>query len=385
MSIDLVEPVDDLAVAHTAMLSGLSLGKKIRIHTKKEGLPDLEEIDIALIGIPEGRGANDNIGVGKDLVTIRKYFYQMYPGNWHVAVADLGNIPIGKTIEDSYALIQEVIGELLSAKVLPVIMGGGQDITYANYRAYDDIKGSVNLVSVDNRFDIGELEFKINSHNFLHKIVMDQPSNLFNYSNIGFQTFFNSQEEIDLMDKLHFEAYRLGEVSHDLTVVEPVFRDADIVSVDIGAVRMSDAPGNGNAVPNGFYGDQICAVARYAGISQKVTSFGVYEYNSKFDQRAQTAHLIAQMIWYFIEGVNLRIKEYPFASKKNYKKYMVLVDHETINFYKSDKSERWWMEVNYSHNKMKKSTLIPCTYQDYLTASNQIFPERWLKTFRKLN
>ncbi len=385
MSLELLLPVEEIAVAHTALQSDLSLGNKIKLHSKQEGFPDLENIQIAIIGVTEGRGAVDNIGTGKGLEVIRKFLYQMFPGNWHVNVADLGNIPTGNETGDTYFLVQEILGELIEQKITPIIIGGSQDITYANYRAYDRIGKPVNIVSVDNRFDIGEMHPKLNSHNYLHYIVMDKPNNLFNYSNIGFQTFFNSQEEIDLMDKLFFEAYRLGGVTQDITSVEPILRDADIVSVDLGAVRMSDAPANNNAVPNGFYGDQICAIARYAGISRKLSSFGIYEYNSKFDQRQNTAHLIAQMIWYFIEGYNLRIDEYPFESKKNYKKYIVLVDNETINFYKSDKSERWWMEIDFSHNNLDKSTLIPCTYQDYLTANNQILPERWLKTFRKLN
>ena len=385
MSLELLLPVEEIAVAHTALQSDLTLGKKIKIHTKKDGLPNLKNIQIAIIGVSESRGAVDNVGTGKGLEIIRKYLYQMFPGNWHLNLADLGNIPVGNETGDTYFLIQEVLGELIEKNITPVIIGGSQDITYANYRAYDRLNKPVNIVSVDNRFDIGEMDPKLNSHNYLHYIVMDKPNNLFNYSNLGFQTFFNSQEEIDLMDKMYFEAFRLGEVTHDLTAVEPVLRDADIVSIDMGAVRMSDAPANNNAVPNGFYGDQICAISRYAGISRKLSSFGIYEYNSKFDQRESTANLIAQMIWYFIEGYNLRIDEYPFESKKNYKKYMVLVENETINFYKSDKSERWWMEVEFHHNNMDKSTLIPCTYNDYLTANNQIIPERWLKTFRKLN
>jgi arginase family enzyme len=385
MSLELLLPVEENAVAHTALQSDLTLGRKIKIHTKKEGLPNLEGIQIAIIGISEARGAVDNIGTGKGLDIIRKYLYQMFPGNWHLQIADLGNVPVGNETGDTYFLVQEILGELLEQKITPVIIGGSQDITYANYRAYDRLFKPVNIVSVDNRFDIGEMDPRLNSRNYLHYIVMDKPNNLFNYSNIGFQTFFNSQEEIDLMDKLFFEAYRLGEVAHDLTSVEPILRDADIVSVDLGAVRMSDAPANNNSVPNGFFGDQICAIARYAGISSKVSSFGLYEYNSKFDQRDNTAHLIAQMIWYFMEGYHLRIEEYPFESIENYKKYIVLVENETINFYKSNKSERWWMEINFSHNNLDKSSLIPCTYQDYLTANNQIIPERWLKTFRKLN
>jgi arginase family enzyme len=281
--------------------------------------------------------------------------------------------------------MQEIVADLIKKKITPIIIGGSQDLTIANYRAYDKLEQTVNLAVVDNKFDIGEFEESITSQNYLYKIVMEKPNNLVNYSNVGFQTFFNSQEEINLVDKMHFETFRLGEVINDITLVEPIFRDADIVSIDIGAVRKSDAPGNNNAVPNGFYGDQICAISRYAGISKKVSSFGIYEYNAKLDEREQTAHLIAQMIWYFIEGFNFRIDEYPFESKKRYKKYIVLIENDTINFYKSDKSERWWMEINYYHNKIKKSTLIPCTYQDYLTSNNQIYPERWLKTFRKLN
>ena len=385
MSLDLLIPVEELAVAHTALQSELSLGNRIGLHTRQEGLPDLKGASLAIIGVLEGRGAADNLGTGKNLELVRKYLYQMFPGNWHSKIVDLGNIQRGKEVSDTYYIVKEVLSELIRQNVVPIIIGGSQDLTYANYRAYDKLGQPVNLVSVDNRFDLGELDPKINSYNYLHHIIMDKPTNLFNFSNLGFQTFFNSQEEIDLMDRLFFDAYRLGEISSDLTQVEPVLRDADMVSIDLGSVRMGDAPGNNNAAPNGFYGEEICAISRYAGLSRKVSSFGIYEYNPKHDQREQTAHLIAQMIWYFIEGYNLRIDEFPFESKRNYKKYIVMVENETINFFKSDKSERWWMEINYTHNKSQKSTLIPCAYQDYLTASNQIFPERWLKTFRKLN
>lgn len=385
MSLDLLLPVEDMAVAHTALLADLSLGKNIKIHTKNKGLPKLKNVQIAILGVLEGRNAVDNLGTGKSLDIIRKYLYQMFPGNWHIKIADLGNVPQGNEVEDTFFLVKDIIAQLIKKNITPIIIGGSQDITYANYRAYDKLDQSVNLVVVDNKFDLSELDQTITSQNFLHKIVMEKPCNLFNYSNIGFQTFFNSQEEIDLIDKMYFDAYRLGEVTHDITMVEPILRDADIVSIDMGAVRESDAPANNNAVPNGFYGDQICAIARYAGISRKVSSFGIYEFNAKYDAREQTAHLIAQMIWYFLEGFNLRIDEYPFESKSNYKKYIVLIENESINFYKSDKSERWWMEITYFNNKTKNSALIPCTYQDYLTANNQIYPERWLKTFRKLN
>ena len=182
-------------------------------------------------------------------------------------------------------------------------------------------------------FDLGNIDDELSSKSYLSKIIMEVPSNLFNYSNIGYQTYFNSQDEINLIQGLNFDAYRLGEVAKNLEIVEPVFRDADIVSIDIGAVRQSDAPANNNLSPNGFYGEEICAISRYAGISDKVSSFGIYEYNSKYDSNYQTAHLIAQMIWYFIEGVNCRAKDYPYCTKEDYQKFTVLLENDDpINF-----------------------------------------------------
>ena len=156
MSLELLLPVEEIAVAHTALQSDLSLGKKIKLHSKQDGFPDLENIQIAIIGVAEGRGAVDNIGTGKGLEVIRKFLYQMFPGNWHVNVADLGNIPTGNETGDTYFLVQEILGELIEQKITPIIIGGSQDITYANYRAYDRIGKPVNIVSVDNRFDSGK-------------------------------------------------------------------------------------------------------------------------------------------------------------------------------------------------------------------------------------
>ncbi len=385
MSFEILLPVDDAIVAHTALLSNQSLGKNVIIHSKQLGLPEMEVAQLAIIGVLEDRNTIDNFGSGKDISAIRKNLYELYNGNWFANIIDLGNIPQGNEIEDTYFVLEEILTALIRKNIVPIIIGGGQDLTYANYRAYDNLEQTVNLTVVDNKFDLGNIEEEISSESYLSKIVMEKPNNLFNFSNLGYQTFFNSQEEIDLLHKLHFDAYRLGEVASNVKLVEPIMRDADIVSIDIGAIRRTEAPANNNAVPNGFYGEVICAISRYAGISDKVSSFGIYEYNAKFDDQDQTAQLIAQMIWYFIEGYNFRTNEYPFTSKKDYKKYIVLVEDTTIHFFKSNKSDRWWMEVVHQNNKLSKRTLIPCTYDDYLMAGNQVVPERWWKTFRKLN
>lgn len=385
MDFDYLLPVNELLLAYAKMQPNQCFGQCIDIHTVKNGFPSLENKKIAIIGVNEGRASENNYNSGDDLDPIRKELYQLYPGNWPTNIADLGNIQEGSTIEDTYFALKEILSYLLKKGIIPLILGGGQDLTYSNYRAYDSLEQTVNLVSVDNKFDLGAIEDELTSKTYLSKIVMNQPANLFNFCNIGYQTYFNSQEEIELLDSLYFEAYRLGEVSNSLQIVEPVLRDADIVSIDLSAVKNADAPANKNAGPNGFSGAEICAISRYAGISDKVSSFGIYEYNAKFDDKNQTAQLISQMIWYFIEGVNYRANDYPFGLKDNYQKYIVPIDDQILNFHKSNKSGRWWMEIVLNeHNKHNRHTLIPCTYQDYLSATNQDIPERWFRTLKKL-
>ncbi|MEH6408823.1 MAG: arginase, partial [Leeuwenhoekiella sp.] len=241
------------------------------------------------------------------------------------------------------------------------------------------------LVNVDSRFDLGDSNEPMTNESFVGKVIVEQPYNLFNYSNIGFQTYFNSQEEIDLMDKLYFDAYRLGTITNDIIIVEPVMRDADIVTFDLGAIQSNTLGFMHHNKPNGLNGKECCAIARYAGISDKVSVFGIFEYTLTKQIEAASA-LIAEMLWYFIEGVNFRVNEQVSEMRKNFLHYAVPVEDEVLSFYKSDKTERWWIEIPFLqglNNKLKRHTLLPCTYQDYLNACNQEIPERWYKARRK--
>ena len=266
--------------------------------------------------------------------------------------------------------------------MIPIVIGGSQDLTYALYRAYDDLEQMVNMVAVDNKFDFGKENETVSANSYLTKIIIDEPNNLFNYCNIGYQTYYNSQEEIDLIEKLFFDAYRLGEISNKIALAEPVFRDADLVSIDLNSVKSSASANMVSFEPNGFNGKEICSLARYAGISDKVSCFGVFNHNST----APEAGIIAQIVWYFIEGYHYRSKEYPFGSRATYLKYIVPLEDEELVFYKSDKTERWWIEIPFEsngHNKLKRNTLLPCSYEEYLSACNQELPERWWKAQRK--
>ncbi len=350
---------------------------------------DISEFNIALIGVGEERNS-DNEGCAQAPNHVRKYLYRLIKHNASTKIVDLGNLKIGATTNDTYFALSSILEYLIKKNVLPIIIGGSQDLTYANFLGYQNLEQTVNLVAIDSKFNLGEADEEIDSNNFLTKIILHQPNFLFNYSNIGYQSYFVDKEEIELMSKLYFDSYRLGVVQKDIEEVEPIVRNADIVSFDVSAIRQSEAPGNKNTSPNGFYGEQACQISRYAGLSDKVTSIGFYEINPELDSNGQTAHSAAQMIWYFIDGYNYRKKDFPVGSRKTYLKYMVNMQegNNELTFYKSDKSERWWMDVPFpSHSKIKyeRHVLVPCSYKDYKTACDNEVPNRWWQTFQKLS
>ena len=380
MALDFLKPLDAEILDFVNELSSQHLGSKIVFHTKND-FPNIKKIKIAIVGVLENRGDfNANKDVNLDF--IRKELYSLYPGNWNESIADLGDLLPGDKIEDTYFALHKVASFLLKNNVIPIIIGGSQDLTYSLYRAYDELEQMVNLVAIDSKFDLGQEEQLLNKDSYLSKIIVDEPNNLFNFSNLGYQSYYNSQEEIDLIEKLYFEAYRLGELSNNISLAEHVLRDADFVTIDLKAVKSADSGNFDGFVPNGFNGKEICALARYAGISDKTSMLGIFNHNNS----ALESSLIAQIIWYFIEGYHYRSNEYPFSSKENYLKYIVPIENDEIVFYKSDKTDRWWIEIPFianNNNKLKKITLLPCSYDEYLTACNQEIPERWWKSQRK--
>ena len=382
MAFDFLLPVGKRVLAHTEMLPAQALGRHIYKHTEQDGLPVLAGAGFAIVGVYESRNAFEKKAHRLDLDEVRIQLYKLMHGNWDDSIIDLGDIDEGETVEDTYFVLREVTAGLLEEKIIPVIIGATQDLTFPAYRAFDGIRDMINLVSVDSRFDFGVEDELISSGTYMSRIITDKPNNLFNFSNIGYQTYFNAQEEIDLMDRLFFDAYRLGEIAPDISLSEPVLRNAHLVSIDARAVRASEMGQADIFSPNGFTGREICAITRYAGMGDVISLFGIFE----IENNMQSFQLVAQMIWYFMEGHNFRVAERPSESDPDFTKYLVPCESEELVFFKSALTGRWWVEVPNLpalYTKSNSPALLPCTGQDYLDACDQKIPERWFKAYRK--
>lgn len=364
------------------------LGTVIPKYVTGKIFPNLNDIDIVILGVEEDRNSN-NLGCAEASNFFRKYFYELYSHSANIKVADIGNIKQGADINDTYFALSNVVEELFNKNITPIIIGGSQDLSFAIYKAYVKLNSLINIATIDNKFDLGDANINLNSNNFLSHIVLNKPNILFNYTNIGYQTYLVEQEAIELMDNLYFDIYRLGYFNNNIKIIETLLRNVDFVSFDMSSIRQSEAPGNKNASPNGFYGDDACQICQYAGAGTDISCIGFFELNPKFDNNGQTAHLLAQMVWCFIDGYYKKVKEFPSASSKEFTRYEVQFSEarEHLTFYKSNKTSRWWMEIKNIESvspKHHKHYIIPCTEDDYEQVLNGNIPDRWLKAQQKI-
>ncbi len=364
-------------------------GRLINTHDTS-GFPELSEgVQLAIIGVCEARNSAFNIGSEAAPDQVRKYLYQLYAGKFAPQIADLGNIMPGHSVEDTYFALRSSMDFLIRNNIVPIIIGGSNDLAYAQFLGYKDLEQTINVVSVDSRFDLGDPQEAITSESWLGKIILHQPNYLFNYSNIGYQTYLVDQASLEMMNRLYFDVYRLGQVRDTIEEAEPILRQADMITFDISAIKHADAPAHSQPSPNGLYAEEACQMMRYAGMNDKLSSIGLFEINPTMDVSGKTAHLAGQMIWCFIEGYYSRKSDFPNRTNPDYTRFHVFLHDEKyeINFYKSKKSDRWWMEIPYPPQKdlrFERHTLIPGSYSDYESAVNNEIPDRWWQTYQKL-
>jgi len=362
------------------------LGSKIEAFTTD--FPELKPDGIALIYIPEYRGDINHDYQEQPCDYFRDYFYSLNSNlDWKFNLYDLGNIFPGKELKDTYFAVEQVVFQLVKKRIIPIFIGGSQDLTFAMYKGYSKLEQTINTCTVDYKLDLGEVEKEVHSDGYLSHILMQRPCYLFNHANIGLQIPYAGSIEFELFEKLYFDACRLGEFNADFKKAEPHLRNSDLLSIDFNSIKASETLSE-RSQPNGFYAEQMCQISKYAGISDKLSSLGIFNHFS--DTKTNLAdHLLAEIIWYFMDGYSQRKADFPVGSKSQYTRHIVAMDEfeEEVIFYKSNKSDRWWMEVPYPPQegmKYERHHLIPCDYEDYEKAMNNDLPDLWWKTYQKL-
>lgn len=344
------------------------LAKNMAIYETE--LPDITTADIVLVGIAETRGNRIADVLGNAPDCIRKQLYQLYYWHKDVSIADIGNIKTGASLADSYAAVKTVLAELLRMNKTVVLLGGSHDITLAQYYAYKELQRVVEATGIDAMIDL-KGESPVRSENFLMEMLTSEPNLVRHYNHIGFQSYYVHPRMLETMDKLRFDCHRVGVAKENMEEMEPVLRNTHLLSFDISAIKYSDSPAS-QLSPNGFSGEEACMLARYAGMSTNINSFGVYGYLPQLDVNDLSAQQVAQMLWYFIDGKSRSKQEASIEDRNNFNEYhSTFTEVETV-FLQSKKTGRWWIQL-------PNKKFIACSYNDYVTASQNEIPERWLR------
>jgi formiminoglutamase len=355
------------------------------IHYHGEIFPDIKGVQLALIGLTECRGMKDSTTIERAASEIREKLYHLKKGNALYKIADLGDLRCGDTLAETLSKMEKVGSYLLKKQILPIFIGGTHDLDLGQYLAYQNLDKMVSMVTVDAKIDMEEEGLAADTHS--QDIILKQPNFLFSYSHLAYHSFLVDKDLVNAMEKLYFDHIRLGDLRANFKEVEPLIRNADLLSFDVCAIQSADAPGAADAQPFGLTGEEACQICRFAGMNEKLSSFGLYGYQPYFDDnRNKTASIIATMVWYFIEGFYNRKDSLSFKGS-DYIKYTVSLDSQPsiIVFYKSKLSEKWWMEIPQADGaNYGRTTIIPCSYQDYQLAQGGEIPERWVNAQLKL-
>ena len=322
--------------------------------------PDLKDIKVALIG------------TGKETNTIRKYLYELaYPFS-KMPIADIGNL---RKANDEFLL--PVIRELLDNKIIPIILSLKALQFSAQFKAYQNIRKKVNVAVIDESTPLHSEDI-----HYLSAIRKSKVPKLGNLGLVGYQSHMAPPETIKFFQKKNFDLVRLGMAKSNIEAVEPTLRAADSIYFNLSALKYAEAPGLWQNSPNGFTSEEACQLCHYAGMSDKLTSIGFYGYQAKKDRDDQTAQLIAHMIWYLLEGIYNRKRDFPTSTDGMIEYIISFKDYDhNATFWKSTKSGRWWIQMDSSVKG--KHELIPCSYEDYQMACKDELSERVLNVLER--
>jgi formiminoglutamase len=370
--IDFLNPVNVAEVSMDAGYKEGQIGRIIKIY--EDEFPDLDQAQVVLVGCGEQRGAA-LLHTSAAANTIRSEFYNLYYWHQDIKLADVGDVKIGKSLNDTYAALKMVVHELVTSGKLVVVLGGSHDLTLAQYHAFADDKRLVDAVGIDAIIDIN-IDSPFRSDNFLMELLTAEPNYMRHYNHIAFQSYFVHPRMLETMDKLRFDCFRVGSVKEHIEEMEPVIRNCHVYSFDISALAHAFAPSNG-LTPNGLNGEEACILMQYAGMSPNMQTIGIYGYRPEKDLENLTAKQISHMLWYLLDGRSRGKKEALIDERESFNEYhTVFAEVETV-FLQSKKTGRWWMQL-------PDKQFIACSYKDYLLASSNEIPERWLRAQERI-
>lgn len=357
-----------------------SMGESIEKVTNTFTIEKFAKLDLVIFGVPFDSTKSDSYTTQAP-DKVRQQFYCLTKPQSKLNIVDFGNVKPSTSLKGNYKALRDIVEYLNELNIPSLVIGGSQDLSYGISEAYKSNK-LFTYTTIDSVFDIKKGKESFNSKNYLSRIFSSNPD-IFQFSLLAYQGHFVSPERIAKTKGINYHV-RLGQIRDNILEAEPVLRNSDVLSFDIGAIKNSDIPGGNGMNPNGLRSEEACQLAKFAGLSERLKVFGIFEFDPEKDKYDLTAKLSAELLWYYIDGMVNRKSLSEFSSKEKLIVYQVDVKDvsKPLVFLKNEKTSQWWMQIRAFNNE--KITLS-CTEEEYRQACNNDIPEIWLRYVQKID
>lgn len=331
---------------------------------------EIKENSIVLVFCSDYRGIENGSAEILDFRKVRNELYRLSKLDFEVPVCDLGDLISGKSYQDTHYVLQEVLSMCHNKNAIPVVIGGSNDLALSLFSALNFHQKNINYTQISNLISLANDGEELTEKNFLSKILSSKSFSIKNYHHLGYQKHLNEMDSVKLMREVEFDVVRLAELMNSTEKTEPFFRRADLVTLNCDAVESMGDGFSVNPQVNGLNKREICAYMKEIGLSQKLKSVGIFNYNVN-SRHFLNHQLLAQMIWHLIEGINIQ-KSHPV--EKSFETYWIMIDDEKYAFQRETFSDLW-----YFGDEEKVEKLIPCSLSDYEAAKRGIMNPRLLR------
>jgi formiminoglutamase len=264
---------------------------------------------IVVLGCPQDEGVrrnNGRAGAANAPAAIREQFYKLTPFNINKRIFDLGDVPLNGSLEEAHDVLTSVVAQVLRDGKRLIILGGGNDISYADGRAMADVFG-VNewiAVNIDSHLDV-RADQPRNSGTPYRQLLEEKLLAPTSFYEVGFQSHFCSPIYYEYIRSLGVNRISLellrSRAEADIELSENIRQKfihhssalSTFFGFDMDAVRSCDAPGTSAPSPLGLKASEFIRLVKYAASLANTRIVEFTEVNPNFDIDYRTAKLVA--------------------------------------------------------------------------------------------
>ena len=277
---------------------------------------DYETAEIVILGCSQDDGVARNGGrLGARLAPdeIRRQFYKLTNFGINAKIFDGGNTIIQETLEETHDVQTNIVKEILKDGKTLIVLGGGNDISYADGRAMAEVFGSENwtAINVDAHFDVRADKTR-NSGTPYRQLLEEKLLNPKQFYELAWQPQANSPIYFEYLQNLGVNLISLEEFQNTNFKLQDLLKKQRtknkgqrifFFGFDVDAVRASVAPGVSAPSPTGLSAKEFVALAKLAGTDKQTKLIEFTEVNPLFDIDNRTTKLVAVALHKFCSAI----------------------------------------------------------------------------------